>query len=49
MAAANDVARYEAFLHQLANNGSMIIVRELNGVKFFQWISLKQLKLELGL
>lgn len=49
MATSHDVDRYKAFLNELALEGYMIIVREVSGVKYFQWVSLRQLKIELGL
>lgn len=41
----HDAPRYNAFLHELANIDSMIIVKEKNGIKYFTWITIDELKI----
>lgn len=46
---SHDADRYNAFLHQLANDEHFIIVKEINGTKYFTWISVNGLKALLGI
>ena len=41
--------RYQAFLHNLAALKSFVIVKEVDGVKYFKWLSIDELKALLGI
>lgn len=49
MADSHLVPRYNAFLTELAQPKSFIIVKEVSGVKYFKWLSISELKTLLGL
>jgi len=49
MAESHLEPRYKAFLTQLAQSKSMVIVKEQNGVKYFKWLTIDQLKVLLGI
>ena len=44
-----DRTKYLAFLSELNPVGSLISVKERDGVKYFKWITINQLKAMLGI
>jgi len=46
---SHDAPRYHAFLDNLAPIKNFIIVKEVDGVKYFRWLTIPQLKVLLGI
>ena len=49
MAHSADRHKYKAFIDNLGSVGSLIIVKEIDGIKYFAWITILQLKAKLGI
>ena len=45
----HDAPRYNAFLSNLGPVKSLIIVKEVDGVKYFKWLSILELRALLGI
>lgn len=49
MADEQNRPKYNAFIDKLGPVGSLIIVKEIDGIKYFSWITILELKAKLGI